>query len=299
MAGIFSTIFYACKKSNVSFNEDATSAASVNSASIISSGAISIASISSTTANGAKDSIYVVGCYNGKVKKDTVAQNNLSNSITTYLRSNYAGYSFKKAFKITESNNTLVGYVVVIKYNDKLIGLKFDSAGAFVKILEQREGADLVGKGWHPGGKFDCRDGKNRDTIAISALPTIVNNFFKNTYPSDTLLHAQITPDTNYILISKNNGLFATAISAKGTLIKRVTLDNSKNSHTCVLQANLLINITTYLTATYPGYVFEKAFAVQKGNVVQNYVVLITSNSTKYAVRFNAAGTFTDYVVIR
>jgi len=105
-------------------------------------------------------------------------------------------------------------------------------------------------------------------------------------------LHASITPDSAYVLISKNNGLFATAIKASGTLIKRTEIDRHVGKHTAVTAANLPAAITTYLTSTYPGYVFDKAFSHSVNSVITGYDVEITSNSTKYVVVFDASGTF-------
>lgn len=157
----------------------------------------------------------------------------------------------------------------------------------------------MIGKGWHDGGRFACRDGKHRDTIAITALPGTVSSFFKTSYPTDTLLFAQLTRDTNYVLISKNNGLFATAITPNGTLIKRITIDNLKVTRTAILQSNLQANVTNYLITTYPAYVFDRAYIIKKGATILSYVVFITSNSTKYAIKFDATGAFVAFVVIK
>ncbi|MDN5285226.1 MAG: putative beta-lactamase-inhibitor-like, PepSY-like [Mucilaginibacter sp.] len=276
-----------CKKNSASKSADATSTSSTSTAAT-STGAIAVSLASGTT-----DSLYMVGCYGRHDKKDTVAFSALPTAIGTYLTANYSGYSFKKAYTITDSLKAVVNYIVTIKYNSNYIGLKFTATGTFVSVLEQRTGPDLIGKGWHFGGPFDNRDGKHRDTIALSALPTAVTSYFSTNYPTDTLLHASIAIDSTYILISKNNGLFATAIKANGTFVKRIQIDKHVGYKlTAVTEANLLANITTYLTTTYPGYVFDKAYSLSLNGTVKAYAVLITSNSTKYAVVFNANGTF-------
>ncbi|HEX8019236.1 PepSY-like domain-containing protein [Mucilaginibacter sp.] len=273
-----------CKKENAS----KSASASVSSSTVTSTGAIALSLASSSTT----DSVYMVGCYGKHDKKDTVAFSALPTAIGTYLTANYSGYTFKKAYSITDSTSTVVNYIVVIKYNSALVGLKFTATGTFVNTLEQREGRDLKGPGWHLGGPFDNRDGKHRDTVAISALPTAVSSYFSTTYPTDTLLHASVTPDNVYILISKNGVLYSTAVTAAGKLVKRVQIEKHDLKHAAVTEANLLSAITTYLTTTYPGYVFDKAFSESSGGTLQGYVVFITSNSTKYAIIFNASGTF-------
>ena len=267
---------------------------------ITSTGTIAIASLASTTTTGTTDSVYLVNCFSRHSKKDTVAASALPAAITTYLTTNYSGYTFAKAYKITDSTSVVTNYIVVIKYNSSYVGLKFTAAGTFVSVLEQMAGVDMKGKGpgWHEGGPFSNRDGKHKDTIALSAIPSVVKTFFTTTYPSDTLLHASITSDSTYILISKNVELYATAISASGVLIKRIQAEQHGGKHAAVTAASLPAAITTYLTTTYPAYVLDKAFSVSIGDIVSGYDVFITANSTHYVVTFDASGTFVKAKVI-
>ena len=54
----------------------------------------------------------------------------------------------------------------------------------------------------------------------------------------------------------------------------------------------LLALVLAYLEEAYPNYVFEKAFRVQWKGAVQEYVVVIDANNTKYALAFDASGNF-------
>jgi hypothetical protein len=267
---------------------------------ITSTGTIAITSLASTTTTGTTDSVYLVNCFSRHSQKDTVAASALPAAITTYLTTNYSGYTFAKAYKITDSASVVTNYIVVIKYNSSYVGLKFTATGTFVSVLEQMAGVDMKGKGpgWHEGGPFSNRDGKHKDTIALSAIPSVVKIFFTTTYPTDTLLHASITSDSTYILISKNVVLYATAISASGVLIKRTQAEQHGGKHVAVTAANLPVAITTYLTTTYPAYVFDKAFSVSIGGTISGYDVFITANSTHYVVTFDASGTFEKAKVI-
>lgn len=283
-------IFSSCKK-------DAKSTSTTSSATT-STGTISIASLASSS--GSTDSVYLVNCFSKHSKKDSVAASALPAAITTYLTTNYSGYTFEKAFKITDSLSVVTNYIVVIKYNSNLVGLKFTATGTFVSVLEQMAGVDMEGKGpgWHEGGPFSDRDGKHKDTIALSAIPSVVKTFFTTTYPTDTLLHAAITPDSTYILISKNVVLYATDISSAGVLIKRIKAEQHGGKHTAVTAANLPAAIATYLTATYPGYVIDKAFSISTGSTVTGYDVFITANNTHYVLQFDASGTFVKVMPI-
>jgi len=283
-----------------SCQKDAANSASnsqtTSSVSLSSTASIALASITDST--GSKDSLYLVNCYPPKDKRDTVAFSALPSAITTYLGSSYPGYTSKKAFAISDSLKVVQAYIVVIKYNSHFVGLKFAADGTFVKVLEQMTGHDRGGKGWHAGGPFSDRSGNGRDTIALSAVPSTVLSYFTTNYPTDTLLHASITPDTNYVLLSKNKVLYATMISPSGTLIKRISLDAKPGIHTTVAESALPAAISTYFTTTYPGYVFNKAFADSVNGTVKVYHVFITVNSTNYVVDFDGRGIFIKAITL-
>jgi hypothetical protein len=280
-----------CKKETVT-TTGATK--TVSSTTLATSGSIALASVTGST-----DSVYLVNCYPGDEHKDTVAFSALPSGISTYLDSNYSGYKLKHVFGILDTTKTVKAYIVVIKYNGSFVGLKFTATGTFVKVLEQMEGHDRGGKGWHAGGPFGDRDGQGRDTISLSAIPSVVLTYFTTHYPSDTLLHASTTPDTNYILVSKDKVLYATMISKSGSLLKRISLDAKPGPPpAAIAQSALPAAITTYLTTTYPGYVFNKAFADVDNGTVEVYHVFITANNTNYVVDFDGAGNFKKAIVL-
>lgn len=289
------SIFSSCKKDAANVNST-TSVKTTTTTLLASSGAISLASVATTT--GKTDSIYMVNCYPQHGKKDTVAFSALPSAIGTYLTANYSGYTFVKAYKITDSLKVVINYIVVVKYNGNIIGIKFTATGTFVSVLEQKDGADLGGKGWHEGGPFCDRGGIQRDTIALTAIPSTVSAYFTKTYPEDTLLHAFKTPDSTYVLISKNTALYATNISSTGLLISRLKITAPGRINPAIDPANLSSAITTYLTTTFPGYVVVKAFVIGSKTDVKGYVVFITDNSTNYAVEFDAKGAFVKSTVV-
>lgn len=305
LLAVIAGLFSACTKTGnlKSVTTTPTLTATVSASTVLATGSIAIgttASIASTRAFDEKDSIYVMNCFPPRGKKDSVTFSALPAAIGTYLTANYSGYTFTKAFAISDSTKTVINYIVIIKYNGNLVGLKFTTAGVFVNVLKQCDGADLGGPGgFHPGGPFDNRGGMHPDTVALTAIPAVVKTYFTTTYPTDTLLHAAIAPDGDYILISKNKTLFATAITATGTFINRMQIPGPPAVHTAVLQANLPTAVSTYLTTTYPGYVFDKAFSASNKSGIIGYEVFITSNNTKYAVTFDATGTFVKAVAVR
>jgi len=286
-------IFSSCKKDAESTVSKSTTVSTTSITARAATGAIVLASVD-TSATGKKDTLFLVNCFPPhNPPPDSVAFSALPSAIATYLTANYSGYTFKKAFEL-DSAKINTGYIVVIKYDNNFVGLKFTASGAFVRVLEQMLGQDMNNpQGCHPGGPFGDRGQPRRDTIALTALPSAVLSYFEKTYPSDTLLHASVTPDTTYILISANKGLYATNITAAGTLISRMQImPPTQGPPKPVAQSALLSAITTYLTTTYPGYVFNQAFADINGTTVVGYDVFITANSTNYVVHFDASGIF-------
>ncbi|MES2809048.1 MAG: hypothetical protein V4619_10510 [Bacteroidota bacterium] len=290
------SVFTACQKNNVTPADTEDTSTPVGVIAVTTT-----TSLAGSTSGTTKDSVYLVNCFGKGAKKDSIAFSSLPAAIGTYLAAHYDGYTIAKSLKITDASGVVVNYIVVINYNGSPVGVKFAADGTFVAVLEQRAGADLKkkGPGFHPGGPFGNRNGQHPDTIALSAIPTAVKTFFTTTYPTDTLLHAAVTPDKSYILISKNQSLFATGITEAGKLIKRVQIDPRPAKHTAVAQASLPAAISTYLTATYPGYVFGKAFSATNKAGVLEYSVFITSNNTKFVVRFDAAGVFIKAIALR
>ena len=253
-------------------------------------------SVSATTAG---DSVYVINTCSSHSKRDSVAFSSLPSSVTNYLTTNYSGYTFQKEFTIKDASSTLQGYVVIIQFNGNPVGLKFDAGGAFVQVLEQREGRDLLGSGHHEGGCFQNRDGKQRDTVALSALPSSITSYFASNYAGDTLVRASKTRDSGYVVLSKNNGLFATVFTASGSFVSRVELPAHKGKANSVDQSALPSAALSYLSATYPNYVFNKAFSITVNGVVQGYCVVIEANNTKYAIQFDVTGNFVKVKTIR
>ena len=253
------------------------------------------ATIAVAVDSASKDSVYFLQQCNSGYYRDSIAASALPDTVTSFLANNYAGYLFKTAFEIKDSAGTVGGYVVIISFNGKPVGLLFDATGNLQKVLEQREWGDINGDGWHHGGRFDDRDGKHRDTIPLSSLPSAVSSYMSSNYPSDTLIRAYRNRDSSQFIISKNDGLFATLFSSSGVFVKRVSLAPHGLSFDQpviepVTQDSLPAVDLTYLTNTYPNYVFENALSVTVGNQLQGYNVIIDANNTKYAIWFDASG---------
>ena len=249
------------------------------------------------------DSVYFLQSCNRGYFRDSVISSALPDTILNYLNDNYSGYKFDKAFEIEDSAGTIGGYVVIINFNGKPVGILFDAAGNFQRVLEQRERGDIEGGGWHQGGRFDDRDGKHHDTIAVSSLPTAVSSYLSANYSSDTLLRAYRNRDSSILVISRDDGLFANVFTSAGVFVKRIALDPhglkfNPPQIQFIVQDSLPSADLTYLVNAYPNYVFETALSVSVNNQVERYGVLLDANNTKYAVWFDTAGNVIATVIV-
>ena len=289
-----SIIAVSCNKENsVAPATTTTTTTTATQSAITASSAIAVAASSRTAGSSSKDSIYVIHTCAAHSHPDSIAFSSLPSSVTTYLTANYAGYTPAKAYTIKDTTGTLQGYIAIITYNSNPVGLKFDASGNFVSVLEQREGQDLNGPGWHHGGHFEGRDNLKKDTIALSALPQSIVSYFKSNYPSDTLAKAYKNADGSIVVLSINNGVFATVFNASGTFVTRIQMPAPPStSVNAVEQSALPAASLSYLTSTYPNYVFKRAYKVTANNIAEGYVVIIDANNTKYAVAFDASGKF-------
>ncbi len=265
-------------------------------------GTIAVSAAQTGSISGSSDdSVYVMHeCKEDEERKE-LTQANLAASISTYLSANYNGYILHRAFSILKKGEEsgIKGYIVIIYFNNKPVALRFNADGTFKKILEQREKKDIRGKGWHLGGRFQHRNGLMKDTIALNAIPANVTAFFKATYAGDTIVKAFKVHQNGILLISVNNGVFATAFDASGAFFKRVRL-HARDGKAAVVEASALpAAITTYLTTTYPGYVFNKAFSITLNGTLKGYVVVIDANNTRYGIAFDAQGNFEAAKVIK
>lgn len=287
----------ACNK-----NTDAT-ASTDETAQLDAVQAVAVARGSTTSSNSAStsrgDSIYAVNTCERNQRKTRIDFTTLSTTITTYLDANYAGYSAKGAVQITDANGTVIGYIAIITLNNNPVAIKFDANGNFIRVLELRQGIDIFNnRKFHPGGCFDGRDGKNRDTIAIANLPVAITAYITTTFTTDTIVKAFATRDSNIVVITKTpNGLYANVFDKNNVLIKRVQM------HHCgcfgkvvpIAETDLPVSASNYLTATYAGYTLKQAFKiVDNTGTIKRYVVLIDANNSKYVVEFDASGNFLE-----
>ena len=160
-------------------------------------------------ANSTTDSVYVLYGGDKTLFRDEIPGSVLPASIQQYQTDNYQDYSQINSFTLIDIKGTVKSYLSVIRFNERPVALEFSIEGSLLKVLEQREKADLNNAGWHTGGLFENRDGSNRDNIDIATLPVDINDYFVNNYSQDIITRAFKTKEDAIVVLSKNNGVFA------------------------------------------------------------------------------------------
>ncbi len=245
------------------------------------------------------DSVYILQpCANGYYR-DSIAESAVPPKALSFIDSNYTGYDFIRAYEIRDSAGNNGGYVLIVRYNGNPVGLLFDSSGDFVRVLEQRENADMRGPGWHRGGRFANRDGRREDSVALALLPEGITAYLSANDPGDTLVRAYRNRDSSYLVITQGNGLFANIFTAAGSFEKRVALYHNQRAVETVTADELPPAIATYLANTYPASVFDEGYAFVYNQILQGYILVIDANNTKYALEFDASGNFLAAVTIQ
>lgn len=279
---LFIITMVACKKNETNTVADSTS---------IQEAVTELQAVSVGVSNRkAGDSVYVINTCRSNEKLDSIAFTSLPEVAVNYLATNYEDYTEVKALSIKDNTGTISGYIAVIKIDDSPIGIKFDAGGNFVKVLEQKEGRDLKDRWHHQGAPGKGQAGK--DTIAISALPVAITSYMNSNYASDTLLYAFIKKNNDYVIVSKNQGIYATTFSSNGDFISHDVIKEHKGRLTIVVDSNLPSTITSYLESKYPGYSIDKSFSLASGQTIIGYLLLIEASGTKYGLSFDAAGNF-------
>ena len=76
-------------------------------------------------------------------KPDSVSQANLPSAVTTYLTTNYANYTFGKAFSVKDTTGNIANYVVIIQANSNTYSVVFDGQGNF-KLARQLQLPNII-----------------------------------------------------------------------------------------------------------------------------------------------------------
>lgn len=251
-----------------------------------------------SSGSSAVDSVYVVNNFDRELLRESVPTSTLPMTIQDFQTENYENHQPLMAFIVFDAEGNMNAYISIIRYHNRPVALEFEADGSFHKVMEQREWQDLDGEGWHLGGLFDDRDGAGRDVLDLYNLPDAINTYLSANYQEDSVVKAFKTKEETYIIISKNNGAFATLFDSNHQFENHFGLPAVNAELEDIAKSGLPSPVLDYLSYTFPNYVFNKADVVHSnGNMLGN-LVLINANNTRYAVAFDVFGNCVSNKVI-
>lgn len=216
----------------------------------------------------------------GKPQLTDVAIESLSNSITDYINSNYAGANIDKAGTDAEGN-----FAIGITLEDgSHKGLLFDSSGAFLNELQGKKG-----------------DGKGGDRpplteIVVTDLSGSITSYISTNYPDSEIEKAGSDPEGNIVvIISGVEHPMALLFDATGTFQKELQKPGGKGKRPPLTEVDiksLSSAITSYISSNYPDGAIEKAGTDVEGNIL----VRVVTGDSHVGLLFNSAGAFQKVV---
>ena len=141
-------------------------------------------------------------------------------------------------------------------------------------------------------------NGSSETVITASQLPAAATTYLTTNFPGYVLVRAEketsSTGVVRYEVKFTANGTTREAyFDAAGTLIKVEAKNEGKSgssNEVSVTASQLPAAALTYLTTTFPGYVFVKAEKETSSAGIIRYEVKITVNGAKKEIKFDANG---------
>lgn len=135
------------------------------------------------------------------------------------------------------------------------------------------------------------------NVIDPATLPTTIIDYLKANYAGYVIVQADAKVDAAGTILGYetliNVGTVQYELNFGPTgIFTQLETPEGQFEGTGIAQSTLLPAITTYLTATYPGYVFREAETKLVNGVLTGYKVEIVQNNLKYHVLFDSAGKF-------
>jgi uncharacterized membrane protein YkoI len=202
----------------------------------------------------------------GEIKLKLV---DLPNAIKGYLESNYKGFVFLEAKKIT---STAGANVYMVKFLLKFVPyeIKFDAEG---KVLSQKKG------------------GIPEQIIKESELLSTISTYLKANYNGYKFISAkkyEVDKKAYFEVKIKNSngGIVELKFDSDG----KILITNAEGQTTASLkESELLPNIISYLKSKYTAYTLISAKKVSKNGVIY-YELKVKSGNNTFEIKFNANG---------
>ncbi|MFN3851553.1 MAG: PepSY-like domain-containing protein [Spirosomataceae bacterium] len=220
-----------------------------------------------------------------KTSDKPLEEKDLPKKIEEYLEKNYHDFDYQRGVVIYQ-NDKIVGYLLVIKYKEKILCLNFDASGTFLK-------ADECG---------ESKDGQKIQMIDPNALPdAIKKEILKRHVENYKILFASVTMRGNrkmfLVTVLKDSNSFTYEFEESGKVIseKKISMPQLPNLQVQEKQfesKDLPIKIKEYLDKNFVGWQFVKGLELLINSKLDRYLVVIKFGNDYYYVSFDPSGTF-------
>ncbi|MBP6181261.1 PepSY-like domain-containing protein [Flavobacterium sp.] len=233
---------------------------------------------SAKTANlSAKLNFTAKGAFESAKIETQVAVADLLPAITTYITTNYVGATIISAHLESEGDFD----VFITTADGNKMKIKFNVAGAFVSV-----------KIFKASGNHKHKHDTNQIPVAIADLITNIKAYITTNYSGATITSAHKESDNTFdVLITTATGAHLNLnFSAAGEFLSVSSNgSNHSNRETQVAVADLLANITTYITTNYVGATITSAHKDWNGGFE---VYLTTAAGVRLELNFTGTGEF-------
>lgn len=206
-----------------------------------------------------------------------VAIADLLPAITTYITSNYPGATINVAH--TETGGSFD--VLITAADGSKIKLNFAADGTFVSARVHKK-----------NGNHHHNHANSQTPVAIADLATSITTYITSTYAGATITSAHKESDGSFdVFITTAAGANLNLnFSAAGDFVSVSSSGNNHSNHeTPIAVANLLAEITTYITTNYPAATITSAEKDWNGGFE---VHITTATGVRLELNFTAAGVF-------
>jgi Putative beta-lactamase-inhibitor-like, PepSY-like len=202
-----------------------------------------------------------------------------------FLDREYKTWEYQKGV-VKMQGDKIIGYMIVIKFNNKLIYLNFDATGTYIR-------ADAAGS--------TPAEGQKVVNIDPTALPVAILNVLKSKFTDNyKILTAQVatieTKKTYIVTVIKEGTTYYIEFDEAGKIItsKTYTTPTTGTTQEKALEA-VPTKIKEYLDKNYVGWTFVKGVQIMVDGKITKYTVVIKmANGSIYYLYFTGEQVFTE-----
>lgn len=236
------------------------------------------------TSAAAKTSVVIVklkftskGTLLSKLTETSIAVADLLPAITTYISTNYSGAIINGAH--SESDGS---FDVLITNTD----------GSKIKLNFAADGTFVASHAFKVHGNHNHNHDKNQTPVAIADLAASITAYIDANYTGATITSAHKESDGSFdvIITTAAGANLNLNFSAAGDFVSVSSNGNNHSNHeTPIAIADLMMDITTYITTNYTGSTITSAEKDWNGGFE---VHLTTADGVKLELNFSATGVF-------